>query len=292
MSIRRCSNYDRRKKQERQRKEKERCMVCLQCKSCVIHTCALQKWCILLEAIYKCHTFTFCFRQARAVTFPAEERHCPLAGIKLYCLVTGKIAIEIKTYCETMIMIMMMMMMTVLMMCVEGAVLPDPHQQHARGSQLIRQLPHLLRLSPLLSLGRHQLSFLFPRPACTHQCCQGAYGHLTVLPGNQQTPEVLLVNQQAPTSAAREPTRSNAVSHHDEVRLHEFHADEEVDENHHHHPQRHGQHLHDGWESSSDNTSWKTNSRSMITVADHTSTATRNLSNRTSSPGTAIQTPV
>jgi len=36
-------------------------VVCLQCKSCVIHTWALQKWCILLEALYKCHTFTFTF---------------------------------------------------------------------------------------------------------------------------------------------------------------------------------------------------------------------------------------
>ena len=36
-------------------------VVCLQCKSCVSHTWALQKWCISLEALYKCHTFTFTF---------------------------------------------------------------------------------------------------------------------------------------------------------------------------------------------------------------------------------------
>jgi len=29
----------------------------VQCKSCVIHTWALHKWCISLEALYKCHTF-------------------------------------------------------------------------------------------------------------------------------------------------------------------------------------------------------------------------------------------
>ena len=57
-----------------------------------------------------------------------------------------------------MMIMMMLMMITLIALCVKGAVLPDPRQQHTGSSELICQLLHLLRLPPVLSVGGRQLS--------------------------------------------------------------------------------------------------------------------------------------